>query len=385
MRRLSSEYKHSLTAVQPLLALLLFCLSGLQAKPATDGSLVVIAKGSAEVVNGDSAAAHESARYAAMKTAVEETIGYYVTSRSQTEDFSLAYSRVVTHAGGLVQVLRTLKEESTAQSITVTLEVAVSPMPLMDIIRQNGIMREWRVMVIMPEVHLRSTVPDPAGETEFIRQFGEAGFKMIDPSTYAAMRKADAAIFRSDRERAKFMRTTGADILIIGEAFSETAQDTTGGLMRGMAACNARVEAKAVASDTGEIFYADGLNSRVPALHSSEFVAGKKAIQETARDLAPKFIQKLIFRLAGLSRPVTLAVSGLANVDEAKRFETSLSRLKGVRKLRREHFAPDELVVEIDIPSVSADALANRLPAAFESKKIMVVGAAKHLVRVELK
>lgn len=368
--------------------LILFCVfsaTNLQAKPAADGSLIVIAKGSAEILGGDKTAAQEAARHAALKTAVEETIGYYVTSRSDTEDFTLAYSRVVTHAGGLVQVLRTLNETTTAESVTVTLEVAVSPMPLMEIIKQNGIMREWRVMVIIPETHIRSTVPDPAGETEFIRQFGEAGFKVIDPATYAAMRKADAAIFKSAGERVKFMRRTGADILIMGEAFSETAQDASGGLMRGMAACNARVEAKAVASDTGEIFYADGLNSRVPALHTSEFVAGKKAIQDTARDLAPKFIQKLIFRLSGLQRPVTLAIEGIADIQQAKRFETVLSRLRGVRKIRREHFAPGELVVELDVPSLSADALAGRLPASIDGRRIVVVGAAKHLIRAAVK
>ncbi|MEQ9442433.1 MAG: CsgG/HfaB family protein, partial [Cyclobacteriaceae bacterium] len=39
-----------------------------------------------------------------------------------------------------------------------------------------------KVMVIIPEYHITRQVPDPAGETEIIRKFVNAGFPVVDPS-----------------------------------------------------------------------------------------------------------------------------------------------------------------------------------------------------------
>lgn len=366
------------------LCLSLVTLAAKDSAAPAESQILITASGSAEITGGDLAQAKENARRAAMRTAVEEGVGYYITSRTQVENFALIHSQVIEQAGGLAVIKQTIKEEQDSSRYRVTLVVAVSPLPLLNIIRQNGILRQWRVMVVIPEIHIRSPAPDPAGETEFLRQFSDAGFKTVDPAAYAAVRRADAEIFKSAAARKRLAKQTGADIMIIGEAFSERAQDASGGMMNGLVGCNARIEAKAIAVDTGEIFYADGQNSVVPTLHTSEIVAGKKAIQTAAHELAQKFLLKLVTRLASLSRPTTIAIHGLGTTERAREFEKAVGRLKGVGRVIREEFSRDMLVLEADVSGAATDTLAERIHAlAFKGFRVQLVAASRHQMRFQ--
>ncbi len=374
----------SLAAFAAAACLVFFALSAKDATALPEAQILITASGVSDITGGDLATARENARRAAMRTAIEEGVGYYVTSRAQVENFALMHSQVIEQAGGLAVIKQTLKEEQVANRYRVTLVVAVSPLPLLNIIRQNGILRQWRVMVVIPEIHIRSAAPDPAGETEFIRQFSDAGFKTVDPTAYAAVRRADAEIFKSAAARKRLAQQAGADLMIIGEAFSERAQDASGGMMNGLVGCNARIEAKAVAVDTGEIFYADGENSAVPTLHTSELVAGKKAIQGAAQALAQKFLLKLVTRLASLSRPTAIVVHGLATPERAREFERAVAKLKGVGRVIREEFSPDLLVIEADVSSAATDTLAERIHAlALPGFRLQLVGASRHQMRFQ--
>lgn len=355
-----------------------------QDKPGAE-HVVIVATGRADIAGGDIEAAREAAKHAALRAAVEQGIGYYVTSRSQTENFAVIHNQIISEAGGLALIRKVIAEGKEGDTYKTTLEVAVSPMPLMNLIRQNGVLRSWRVMVVIPEVHLRSPAPDPAGETEFIRQFAEAGFKTIDPDVYAAMRRNDATIVTSLPALKKIALKAGADIVILGEAFSERASDASGGLASGMVGCNARIEAKAILADTGEIIHADGLNSRVPSLHTSEIVAGKKAIQSAATDLAGKFVQKLVIRLASLKRPATVFVSGVRDAATARAFEKGVAKLSGIRKVRREDFSSDMLVLEADVNADDIARVAERAEQlAIPGYRVRLTATSRHLMRFVL-
>lgn len=365
-----------------LIILIVSAVSAYAAEP----ELTVIATGHAAIENENVDAARETARQSALRTAIEESIGYYITARTQVENFSLVHSRVVSEAGGLAAIRRVVAEGRQGNQYRTTLEVAVSPVPLMRIIRQNGLLRQWRVMVVIPEVHLRSPAPDPAGETEIIRQFSEAGFKTVDPAAYARLRDAGSELFKSAAARRKIAKTIGADIMILGEAFSERAQDASGGMAQGLVGCNARIEAKAIATDTGEIFYADGVNSLVPALHTSEIVAGKKAIQSVAAELAQKFLQKLVARLAALSRPTTIIVHGVATLAQAKATEQAIGKLRGVGRMRREEFTGDTLVLEADMNGADSESIAERIGAlTVQGAGLQFLASSRHLLRFQLR
>jgi tRNA A-37 threonylcarbamoyl transferase component Bud32/TolB-like protein len=116
------------------------------------------------------------------------------------------------------------------------------------------------------ERHIGAPKIDPAAETEVGRYAKETGFSLIDPE---------------EGLRAK------ADILIVGEAFSETAA-RHGNLI----SVKARVELKAIDRKTDKIIAVDRQTALVVDL--TENIAGKAAIEEAAAILAERILPKLV-------------------------------------------------------------------------------------------
>lgn len=144
------------------------------------------------------------------------------------------------------------------------------------------------VMVIIPEIHISRKVPDPAGETEIIKRLIQTGYRVIDPSVYQAIRNTSRLnnAMHDASVASKIGQEFGADIVIIGEAFSEAD-----GMKNGMFSCRARVEARAVLTKNAQIIGADGKHAG--GLDNTELVAGKTALRNAGTLMANYFIDAL--------------------------------------------------------------------------------------------
>lgn len=148
------------------------------------------------------------------------------------------------------------------------------------------------VMVIIPEVHISRPAPDPAGETEIIRQLIEAGFRVVDPSVYASIRDNERvnAASKDAGAAATLGAEFGADIIIIGEAFSESIDRTSSNMF----SCRARVEARAVSTTDATILGADGRHAG--GVDISELTAAKVALRNAGGEMARYFLEALCKR-----------------------------------------------------------------------------------------
>ena len=324
---------------------------------AREGKILVTATGQALIQGGDEKKARDDAKQAALQAALEDGIGMYITSKTHVENMQLIQQIIVSQTGGLAALKKIISEKKENGYYKIQAEVWVSPMPLISVLRQNGILREWRVMVVIPEFHIERPVPDPAAETEIIRQFILAGFKTVDPKTYQDIRNTNPSFFKDRKKSMTLAKQKGADILITGEAFSERSNDATGSLMSGLVGCNARVEVKAIALDTGEIIFSDGYNSPVPQLHTSEAVAAKKALQVAAEEIAGKLVMSVSLRPASQSRPVIIEAYTFPDVKTAGLFRKEISRLPGVKKVHREQYDNGHLMLEVDVNANEAENL----------------------------
>lgn len=235
-----------------------------------------------------------------------------------------------------------------------------------------------RVMVVIPESHIhrevaepqdtrerrqRRKIPDPAAETEIIKRLLEAGFAVVDQQRVAAIRDNDrvrAALTGNTALAAKIGLEHGADVMIVGEAFSEVAGWAPGRLL----SCRARVEAKAVQTDTGEILAADGKHAA--GLDVAEAVAGKTALRKAGGELADYFTQQLLARVAEREDSpgrVEMVVSGLGFADFVTFKSTALTAIPDIRVIRQRSFSGTRAITEVESSS-DAVALAEKLAAA---------------------
>ncbi len=120
------------------------------------------------------------------------------------------------------------------------------------------------VTVDIVERHVGQAVIDPAAETEISMFCKETGFDVIDASASKGK----------------------ADIVLKGEGFSEFA------MRRGnIVSVKARLEVKAIDRDTDEVLAID--RQTAVEVDLTEQIAGKKALQKAAADIAERMLPKL--------------------------------------------------------------------------------------------
>ncbi len=160
-----------------------------------------------------------------------------------------------------------------------------------------------KVMVIVPEEHLTSggsnydparqsrieidinmirrnnfdayvaMPPTQASEIEISRKLLEAGFDLVDPKQFNKLKddKALQDAFDNTSDASKVASRFGADIIIIGDAFSEYSR-----AQNNMSSCRGSVQVKAVMAGNATILAANSFSAS--GLDATEIIAGKKAL-----------------------------------------------------------------------------------------------------------
>jgi len=164
-------------------------------------------------------------------------------------------------------------------------DTAQMPDPVAEIRKALGDRTPATVAVIVPETHIRRIVVDPSVETEIKRTLLACGFTVVDTGKNDL---ADWAKRLMKGERAPWPTAIReADVIVVGEAFSEFAL-RTGDLVT----CTGRAEINVIDRHTGRILVADRATQR--AVDLNEVTAGKTALQKAGRKLGLAVCRRLV-------------------------------------------------------------------------------------------
>ena len=236
----------------------------------------------------------------ALRAAVENTLGVLVDSNTLVQNSTLINDEIYMHSRGFVTDYSIVSREQFSAGWRVTINATVDDQPnskLMNELTRLGIinvqLRNPKIAVYVPEQHIQYRVPDPAGETAIVKALINAGFSNVievgSRLNYPKPMNMSAAQMREAAE--KF----GADIMIVGEAFSEGLGDAgqwlPGNQTSKMQSCRARVEAKMFIVKTGQIIAADGKYGS--AYDNSESIASKKALASAGDQMGNYFVEQI--------------------------------------------------------------------------------------------
>jgi len=315
----------------------------------------------------------------ARRAAVEQVVGSYVTSKTLVENFQVVEDRIYSNAAGFVNNYRILEEQRTDLQ-RVHIEAQVSVAPVTEILRASGLLREWRVGVLLaPDQknlsHMLSYYSTPRImevtrniETEIARKLVESGFKVVDP-------------VHLNKLRQQFEKTgdlsdtplSGMDLLVTG--YVSMAARKSGGPMD-QAIC--QIHGKILRVDTGEVVYQgtvgntfDGVTLLVPrdlafkyagslgngmlsdgAPDLRSFGGGASAALDKAIRLASAMASDTavsqITRLpAAVSARIALEIHGL-DFSQLLEFEEELKTMENVASVRTEEFSGDAQQMEVE-------------------------------------
>ncbi|MBD2751848.1 CsgG/HfaB family protein [Spirosoma validum] len=159
-------------------------------------------------------------------------------------------------------------------------------------------------------------IEQSATETELIRQFVEAGFRVVDPKIYGKMRQiADSSADLA--AMASLGLKMGANIIVTGQTISERTNS-----QGGMVSCRARLEIRAIATEDGSILATNAVAGG--GIDVSEAIANKIAIRNASENMTQYLLERLcamnmqFASVAGGSKPAAIrAAAPVASVPAA--------------------------------------------------------------------
>lgn len=260
----------------------------------------------------------------------------------------------------------------------------------------SGALRAKRVMVVIPEIHITQKIPDPAGETEIIRKLVNQGLTVIDQQQIAAIRDREKVLLalKNAQAAAALGAEFRADIIIIGEAFSELASR-----QNGMVTTRARVEARAIETDSARILAADGQFGS--GLDIAEFVSAKAALRNAGSMWADYFLGRMCQApvAAGLppsampaaniaaapaaaASPVEIMIAGIS-FTQLKQFGDRLEKIRGVQSVEKKLTGN---VARIDVQYTgSAEKLADSISEMkFGLLRVNIVGLSGNKIEIKV-
>ena len=309
----------------------------------------------------------ESAINAALLQAIQMVGGLYIMCEQEAENYRMVKNQMFSKTDGFVTKYEELSSSKGDDgTITATVKAWVSSKPVYDSLRAKQVLARQRVMVCVPETHLKLVVPDPAGETEITKRLLEKNFVVVDQKISEQIKKDDInrqliATGDADKVMALLAGKRSAEILICGEAFSAGAQrqSTDAGPKF---VSEARIEVRAINLDTAQVLWTDGVHAT--GVGATEEISGKAALKNAARllcagsDGEKGFVDKLLERLvdtADTSHNVQFQVTGVKSADDVVAVEEGLRQAVGDRPVYRYSFQNGLAILNVESPKTAQD------------------------------
>ena len=332
----------------------------------------------------------------ALRTAVEEGCGVFLTAQSKTEDYKLVYDKVLANAVGYVRehkvVSVTLVEGVTVAKVRVLVSTRKFEEDWASIAHTLQQENNPRVVVAIVESTFQST-SGPAFEVKesgviqgkIEDFFLSKGITLMDRATAASVSKRDvllAAIKDDVNELASLGARFSADVVVTGQATAKYGKELE------------------IAGQT-LYQYTATLNVRVVQTDSARVLASKsfgpvtvnvlqrgggedKALEKLGNDCAPQLLTAVVEawrKRANVSRTVQVSISGM-DFETWKVFKEEAQTIRGIQAVRLREIT--ESLANIDVEyRYSNETLADRL-TEFKKVKLAILEITANRVKMKV-
>jgi hypothetical protein len=329
----------------------------------------VTASGEAPI-EGSAETAKQQAVNQALRNAVEQAVGVFVNATTKVQNFQVLEDSVYTKASGFVSGYDVIDEKRSGGTYVVKVKATVGVAPLAQQLKALGVLRQWTIATVLKGKGYNGEALESA-ETAINKQLVDAGFRTADRDVLIAL---DNPKLENDLMQGKYarvlqqLRDSGVDILVMGRASHERTAgarvETYGGVNVDLSTVKARLDVKAIRSDTGEIVCADIFEDK--AVGSGMDTMSAQAVEKAGASAAEFLIGSIIKLPAATSAPVQLAVKGLS-FARARAFMQAVQGVQGIRGVHQQRFGNGQAVFEVEFEGKS-ELLADVLSSASKLK-----------------
>jgi len=346
-------------------ALVCFVLSVLVAATGASGQQITVKPTDRWItVTGVAAGLNETAKdeavAQALRTAVEQACGVFLTAQSQSRDYQAVYDKIFADAVGYVREYKVLKTWTDDEKTHASVRARVSTQKFEKdwSVIAHTVERENNprlIVVILEAVYHATLHPGyEVKETGIVQGkiedfFISRGITLMDHAVAGDISKRDVllAVVKDDTEEVAALGARfKADVVLIGRAsakYGKTIEIAGQTMYQYTATLNIRV----IQADSARLLVSKSYGP-VTSNTLQRAGSGDKALAKLAEDAAPKILTAIVdaWRArAYVSRTVQLSISGM-DYETWKAFKAEAKELRGVQALRLREIT--ESVANID-------------------------------------
>jgi hypothetical protein len=350
---------------------------------------VLVVEGESPIIQNDVLQAKQRALEDALATAVHKVIGTFVSAESFSQNFVSIERSILTKIRGYVKNYTVLKEESTPEVVTLTVEVKVSVDPIRDDLTALGILLEAmghpRVLIlIIEEGSGKEFSSASASARELQSTLTSKGFNVVEPSTVQAEAGKVIRERAGDRSLAELIRLSkqaGADLLIFGKG---VVQQLTSQGLAGLTGAVVQLETTTMWVETGKTV--STRSTRMNGVGPTPGAALDQAYGKTGQEMATQLLTDIVEKWSAATlngREVTLRLE-VADYARLQRFRKRLGRIFGVKKATQKSFAGTTATLEVTFTG-STEMLADLISSTtFPDLQVHIKAFAADQLQVEV-
>ncbi len=329
--------------------LLLFCAA---AGAAAQGDAKEVS--ATGVADGKSSRARDEAINDALRKAVEQGVGTFVTAELTVEQQKLVEERIFTESKGYIQGYKVVAEGARDDLYEVKVSALVKMGKLSSDLESIGLLirkkQNPRVMVV---VYSRETSSSEYmavalegsrnAENQIESILMQKGFQVVDAGQVGRKKELEALLLRGDPTRAgKMARDFGAEILVDVDV-RRTFSDQRMVYGRNTRFFSNEIRAKALETDTAKVLFS-GYKTRPPSGEGA-FQPLEDATAELADEMVAGVLERWrrdVFQAGSYQ----LEVSGIS-FNDLTRFKQGLAKIRGVTAVQVRNFQGGHALVEV--------------------------------------
>ncbi len=286
------------------------------------------------MADGTTAKARDAALADAMRRAVEQAMGSFVSSETLVENMILVEDRIYSETRGYIRSYDVLKEKTDDGAYQIKISAIVRTGKLANDLESIGLLirkkQNPRVMVVLSSRMVSGSYFEVSREGNrnveslIESRMMQKGFQIVDAGQVSHKKKVEAAIYGNDLSKAgKIAGDFGAEVLIVGDVRREYLNSKTL-YGRNVRFFSNEVRLKALETDTAKVLYS-GFKTKPPS--AVDYL-------EPMQDASSELIGEMISGILGQwSKDVYQVASYQLNLSGASFKDVSQFK-KGLKEIR---------------------------------------------------
>ncbi|MBS3808689.1 MAG: hypothetical protein KGY38_00855 [Desulfobacterales bacterium] len=385
-----------------LVLCMVFSAAAAFAQPASSEEAKIVAIGHSRIYS-DMESAKRAAVSEGLLSAVQNAAFQILSEKELTGNFATAAGVMVRLRNDFIQGYRILEEYQTEKHYQVLIQATVSKQKIKDAFARAGLspapVRMPSVLFMIAEKNIDDlkfdywwrggymSPPDQAALSPIRQVFTQRGFEVIDPSSGETGGKnvfsgLDLGPEPADYEASTVASRLGADIVVVGRATAEAAENRMGEDVRTF---KARVNLRVIDVSTGEKLTTTREQamtvSRNPDKGSKNALAD--ASYQAGKQLADR-IASLWRNAAQTADKFTIRVQGENILPHLEKLRGALKEQPGISGLRTKEMTAASAILAVDYEGTAQELANNLLMRSFDSFGVNISGISADGMSVEL-